>query len=147
MLDLSGIELSAEALGSSQGVILRLEGADRGMLIEKDAELMPALQFLLNRMARRAWPEVGRIQLTCEGEQREERDEELVELTREVAQQVDSTGKTKRLHPMNAYERRLVHLTVREYDELGSRSEGSGHLKRVKIYKQQAQEQPQPNEA
>ena len=40
---------------------------------------------------------------------------------------------------MNAYERRLVHLTVREFDELGSESEGNGHLKRVKIYKQQTE--------
>jgi hypothetical protein len=41
---------------------------------------------------------------------------------------------------MNAYERRLVHLTVREYDDLDSRSEGSGHLKRVKIYPAQRPE-------
>ena len=40
---------------------------------------------------------------------------------------------------MNAYERRLVHLTVREFEQLGSRSEGQGHLKRVKIYRQASQ--------
>ena len=51
------------------------------------------------------------------------------------SQEVKRTGRTKRLHPMNAYDRRLVHLTVREYEKLGSRSEGSGHLKRVKIYR------------
>jgi spoIIIJ-associated protein len=93
------------------------------------------LQFLINRMARRAWPEVARIHLTCDGH-RKERDDDLVELTREVAQQVKRTGRAKRLHPMNAYERRLVHLTVREFEKLGSQSEGSGHLKRVKIYRQ-----------
>jgi len=61
-------------------------------------------------------------------------DEELVALTREVTQQVSNTGKTKRLHPMNAYERRLVHITVRERPELDSRSEGNGYLKRVRIF-------------
>ena len=89
-------------------------------------------------MARRAWPEAGRIHLACDGHHKE-RDDDLVDLTREVAQQVTSTGRTKRLHPMNAYERRLVHLTVREFEQLGSRSEGSGHLKRVKIYLQAPQ--------
>jgi predicted RNA-binding protein Jag len=29
-----------------------------------------------------------------------------------------------------------VHLAVREHDGLGSRSEGNGYLKRVRIYKQ-----------
>ena len=43
---------------------------------------------------------------------------------------------TKHLHPMNAYERRLVHITIRKYRDLGSRSEGDGALKKVRIYKQ-----------
>jgi spoIIIJ-associated protein len=103
--------------------------------MQKDGELLSALQFLLNRMARRTWPDAGRIRLSCDGH-RKRRDDDLVELTREVAQQVGRTGRTKRLHPMNAYERRLVHLTVREFEQLGSRSEGNGHLKRVKIFKQ-----------
>ena len=85
-------------------------------------------------MARRAWPDAGRIQLSGRG-QRRRRDEALVELTREVAEQVTRTGRTKRLHQMNAYERRLVHITVREYEGLGSRSEGNGHLKRVRVFR------------
>jgi len=135
MLEMMGMEVQATAVGSDNGVTIELDGKDRKLLTQKDGELLNALQFLLNRMARRSWPEAGRIHLTCDGH-RKKRDEDLVELTREVAQQVKRTGRTKRLHPMNAYERRLVHLTVREFDKLGSRSEGNGHLKRVKIYRQ-----------
>ncbi|HXV75555.1 MAG TPA: Jag N-terminal domain-containing protein [Candidatus Polarisedimenticolaceae bacterium] len=137
MIGMMGMELTAKALGSTNGVIVELSGDDRDLLFDKDGELLSALQFLLNRMARRTWPEAGRIQLTSDGGRpAQERDEELVELTHEVAQQVESTGKPQRLRPMNAYERRLVHLTIREHTGLGSRSEGNGHLKRVKIYKQ-----------
>jgi spoIIIJ-associated protein len=135
MFDLMGMEVTAQAVGSDNGLALMLEGPDRKLLTQKDGELLGAMQFLLNRMARRAWPDAGRIQLSCNG-QRRNRDEDLVAMTREVAQQVSSTGQTKRLQPMNAYERRLVHLTVREFEELGSRSEGNGHLKRVQIYRQ-----------
>ena len=92
------------------------------------------MQFLLNRMARRAWPGAGRIHLTCDGTRRR-RDEDVVDLVHEVAQQVSRTGQSKRLHPMNSYERRLVHLTVRKLDGVASRSEGDGYLKKVKIYK------------
>jgi len=139
MLELMGLEIRALAVGSDNGVAIELDGKDRKLLTQKDGELIHAMQFVINRMARRAWPDAGRIHLSCDGHRRE-RDEELVELTREVAQQVGRTGKAKRLHPMNAYERRLVHLTVREYEDLGSRSEGSGHLKRVKIYRAQQPE-------
>jgi len=138
MLDLMGLDVKALAVGSDNGVAIELNGKDRKLLTQKDGELINALQFLINRMARRAWPDAGRIHLACDGH-REERDDDLVELTREVAQQVKRTGKTKRLHPMNAYERRLVHLTVREFEQLGSSSEGNGHLKRVKIYRQDPQ--------
>ena len=86
-------------------------------------------------MARRSWPDVGRIQLTVEGA-REGRDAEFVERIRGVAAQVARTGTPYRLPPMNAYERRIVHLTVREFTDLGSRSDGNGHLKRVSIFKQ-----------
>jgi spoIIIJ-associated protein len=74
--------------------------------------------------------------LACEGDVKR-RDDELIELTREVARQVARTGKTKKLHPMNSYERRLVHLTVREFAGLSSCSDGTGALKRVRISKVQ----------
>jgi len=139
MVELMGLELSVKARTADTGVTLDLDGADRELLTRKDGELITALQFLLNRMARRAWPGSGRIHLFCNGD-REQRDEELVELTREVIQQVENTGKAKRLHPMNAYERRLVHIEVREKGGLGSSSEGSGYLKRVRIFKPKSSE-------
>ena len=61
------------------------------------------------------------------------RHDEVVELVREVASQVKRTGQAKRLHPMNPYERRLAHLTVRDYSGLVSRSEGGGFRKKITI--------------
>jgi len=133
MLDLMGLELEVKAEAASSNLSLELVGPDRKLLRQKNAELLSALQFLLNRMSRRAWPDVGRIQIGTDG-QRRRRDDELIEMTREVAQQVGNTGKAKRLHEMNSYERRLVHLTIREFEGLGSRSEGSGYLKRVRVF-------------
>ena len=106
------------------------------MLTSRNAELLSALQFLLSRMARRSWPDVGRIHVGCDGQTRR-RDEELIALAKRVAKQVSSTGKTKMLQLMNAYERRLVHITVREFSGLTSSSDGSGALKRVRISKVQ----------
>jgi len=134
MVGLMGLELNVAARETDAGIAVELGGADRKLLLQKDGELIAALQFLLNRMARRAFPGVGRIHLSCDGD-RKQRDGELVELTREAARQVARTGKTARLHPMNAYERRLVHITVREFPELDSRSEGNGFLKRVRVFR------------
>ena len=91
MLDMIGLEVDVDPGSADAGVSLRLDGPDRKLLMEKNAELLWALQFLLNRMARRTWPEVGRIHLACNGQTRK-RDDDLVELVREVAQQVSSNA-------------------------------------------------------
>jgi spoIIIJ-associated protein len=133
MVDLMGLELQVGATRTDGGLSLRLEGADQRALTARNGELQSAIAFLLNRMARRTWPDVGRIHLG-EGRPRR-RDDEIVALARQAAEQVSSTGKTKKLQPMNAYERRIVHLTVRDFPGLTSSSDGSGSVKRVRISK------------
>jgi spoIIIJ-associated protein len=134
MLELTELELTATSVVSDSGTMVELSGPDTKLLVERDGALMSAIQFLLNRMARRTWPGTNRIQVSCEGHKKE-RDDDLVERTRAAAEQVLESGEPRRLPEMNAYERRLVHITVREYEALGSRSEGNGHQKRVRIYK------------
>ena len=136
MIALMGLEIEVRQVATASGTAIELTGADRAPLVDKEGELLHALQFVLNRMSRRSWPTAGPILLTCEGERSARRDDELVQQTRELADEVRRTGRAKRLAPMNAYERRLVHITVREFERLGSRSEGHGHLKRVKIFRQ-----------
>lgn len=134
IVDLMGLEVTASLIEVSSTVALELKGPDEVFLTGKDSELLSSLEFLLNRMSRRSWPEATRIHLGSDGN-RTQRDDDVVELVKEVAQQVLQTGDSKRLHPMNSYERRLTHLTIRGYDELGSRSEGDGPVKKVRIYK------------
>lgn len=134
MIDLLGLQLSARAKTVGDGIAIELDGPDHKMLNHRDGELRSAFQFLLNRMARRTWPEAGRIQLARDGH-RGPRDAELTERIHEIAREVTRSGKPRRMGQMNAYERRLVHLTIRKYDGLASRSEGNGSLKRVRIFK------------
>lgn len=132
MFHLMGLELKIRTSTTADGLRLELAGPDRRMLVHRDGELLTAFQFLLNRMGRRAWPGAGRIQLVCDG-WHQNRDQDVVELARQVATQVVRTGQTKLLHPMNPYERRLVHITVKEFPGLTSASKGDGFLKQVTV--------------
>ena len=49
--------------------------------------------------------------------------------------QVSRSGTPRRLHAMNPYERRVVHMTVREHPGLTTVSEGDGFMKRVRVEK------------
>jgi spoIIIJ-associated protein len=134
IVEAAGLELEVEASSEAGNVQLRMKGPDEQKLVEKSAHLLGAFQLLLNRMSRRTWPDARRINVVCEG-QTTPRDEELIALANKAAKQVARTGKTRKLQPMNAYERRLVHLAVREFPGLTSSSDGRGAVKRVRISK------------
>jgi spoIIIJ-associated protein len=134
ILSLMGLELRVKVSASGRSLRAVISGPDRRMLVQKDGQLLASLNFVLNRMARRKWPGASRIQVQCDGQRSGHRDDdELVELVREVASRVARTGTPEELDPMNPYERRLAHLTVREFPELDSHSAGDGFEKRITI--------------
>ena len=135
MLDLMGLQMSVKvSRAGSNNIRAVLSGRHRRILLQKEGQLISSINFVLNRMARRAWPEAGRIQVQCDGH-RDRRDDDIVELVREVASQVARTGQPKELDPMNPYERRLAHITVRDFPELDSHSEGDAFLKKIIVTK------------
>jgi len=129
-----GFDLDVEEARPDGTLELILDGRDRKTLMAKDGELLSALEFVLNRMGRRAWPDEPSVRLVCRGF-RSERDDELVSMVREAAAQVASSGVPRRLRAMNPYERRVVHMTVRELPGMTTVSEGDGFLKRVRVEK------------
>jgi spoIIIJ-associated protein len=54
-------------------------------------------------------------------------------LAERVADQVKETGRTMVLEPMPAYERRIIHLTLRDDDEVYTESTGEGDGRKVQI--------------
>src|SRR4029078_11141612 len=121
-----GLTVGAPTGGTS--VRLLLQGKDRRLLLQRDAELLDALQVVLQRMARRRWPEGGSIQVDCEGGPRRRDDDALVERVRAMAEQVLRTGEPGRLGELNPYERRLVHMTVGGSPGARATSGGGGVL-------------------
>jgi spoIIIJ-associated protein len=125
----------ASAEARRDGVLeLSLDGADRALLLERDGEVLTALETLLGRMGRRAWPDEPAVRVTCPGYVNQE-DAGLVERVRTLAEEVLRAGGRRTLPAMNPYERRIVHMTVREFRELRSSSDGEGFLKRIHVEK------------
>ena len=132
LINYIGYDWNVKTKGIKGGVCVDLNGEGIDALTDHNAELLLALQFILNRMSRRRWEEIPRIIVTCD-EHRSQRDQEIVELAKEVAEQVRNTGKAKKLHDMNPYERRLVHVMVQDFEDLTTTSVGRGFLKKVRI--------------
>jgi predicted RNA-binding protein Jag len=112
-------------------VIVRLYGRDARLLTEGHGELIDALQVLVNKalVGRRIEKE---IELDCQ-EFKGRRAEELEQKAREVADRVRRDGREQLLPAMTPIERRIVHLALRDDQEVATVSRGDGFYKRVAI--------------
>ncbi len=117
-------------------VTLHVEGADEeamGLLIGRRGETLRSLQFLLNLLVSRRvqkWPQV----VVDVGNYRQRRQESLEGLARRMAERVRQTGRPIMLEPMAAYERRIVHLALRDDKSIYTESSGEGEHRKIVIY-------------
>ncbi|MGQ9480092.1 RNA-binding cell elongation regulator Jag/EloR [Chloroflexus sp.] len=117
-------------------VTLHVEGADEeamGLLIGRRGETLRSLQFLLNLLVSRRvqkWPQL----VVDVGNYRQRRQESLESLARRMAERVRQTGRPIMLEPMAAYERRIVHLALRNDKTIYTESSGEGENRKIVIY-------------
>ncbi|NTU82948.1 MAG: KH domain-containing protein [Chloroflexales bacterium] len=117
-------------------ITLHVEGADEeamGLLIGRRGETLRSLQFLLNLLVSRRvqkWPQI----VVDVGNYRQRRQESLEGLARRMAERVRQTGRPIMLEPMAAYERRIVHLALREDKTIYTESSGEGENRKIVIY-------------
>jgi spoIIIJ-associated protein len=115
---------------------LHVEGADEeamGLLIGRRGETLRSVQFLVNLLVSRRvqkWPQI----VVDVGNYRQRRQESLEGLARRMAERVQQTGRSLMLEPMGAYERRIVHLALRDDPTVYTESSGEGENRKVVIF-------------
>ena len=96
---------------------------DMALLIGRHGQTLDAIQELARTAVGRRLDDRIRV-LVDVGDYRKRAEERLVEHAREIAERVQRTGEEEQLDPMNAYERKLVHDVVADFEDLESVSEG-----------------------
>ena len=135
ILDRLGVCCRIEARpGADPGVIqLDVMGDAGGLLIGRRGQTLDALEYLVNRIVTRNEDmTAGRIAIDVEG-YRERRREYLDALARRLAQKAKETGSAVTLNPMSPRDRRIVHLALKSYAGVATRSEGEGHYRKLVI--------------
>ena len=110
----------------------RVDGDDLGLLIGPKGQTVQAVQELARAVLQRAFPDSARLRVDIGG-YRERRREALERFTRQVAEQVLSSGQPTSLEPMGAADRKVVHDTVNTIDGVRTTSEGEDPRRRVVI--------------
>ncbi|HEY0005289.1 MAG TPA: R3H domain-containing nucleic acid-binding protein [Pyrinomonadaceae bacterium] len=111
---------------------MNIEGPDTSFLLAEGGELLDALQHLVNQAFGRGLPRGERI--VCDVENfRATREAELRAMARHAAQRVRKTGTVFTFGPMDANERRVIHLFLAAEDDLHTESVGEGDARRLKV--------------
>src|SRR6266704_4389101 len=122
----AGFDLRAEASESELGCLLGIEGDDSGLLLGQGGELLDALQQILNQAYGRDLPKGQRI--ICDANNyRAARESELRAMAEHAARQVRSTSAAFVFGPMEASERRVIHLSLADEEDLVTESIGEGN--------------------
>jgi len=117
-----GVNTDAAVAESEAGIELEIEADSSGRLIGYHGETMRAMQYLVNLMVQQTG-ERRRIYIDIAG-YKKARAYSLEKQAREVAERVVATGAEEVMPPMNAAERRIVHLALRELDTVATDSRG-----------------------
>jgi len=128
-------EMSPSSTGSAEEaeVAVELRGEDHELLLERNAELLLALEHIAHRWLRLDPRMHDRVRFDCGG-YRASRLDELKLSARVAAQRVRETGQRFEFNPMSSRERRVVHLELNGAPGVRTISEGSGDHRHLVIY-------------
>jgi spoIIIJ-associated protein len=135
LLDRIGLDVwvsEMEIDDNTQTYIAILDGEDKARIIGKDGQVLDALQHLAISAAANSGIFKTRIILDVDG-YRQRKDSHIISDAEHFADLALKTGKVQELEPMNARDRRLIHMIVSKIDGVTTESAGSGADRYVRI--------------
>ena len=127
-----GNEVKYEIKKDEYGMQINIDGSDSAILIGYRGETMYAMQTLISTIANKNCDEKVRVLLDI-GNYKEKREKTLIDLATKLAKTVERTGKTVKLEPMQAYERKIIHSALQDSEKVKTESIGEEPRRRVVI--------------
>ncbi|ACL71102.1 RNA-binding cell elongation regulator Jag/EloR [Halothermothrix orenii] len=113
-------------------VYLNISGDNLGIIIGYRGETLDALQYLTSLVVNRELKKYTRVLLDAEG-YRERRKKTLERLANKLARKAIRVGRKVVLEPMPPHERRIIHMTLKDSEQVYTYSEGQEPYRRVLI--------------
>jgi spoIIIJ-associated protein len=122
----------ADAPGKIRPLFLDIHGDDLSILIGRRGETLTALQYITRLIVGKELKRPVAVLIDIEG-YRARREQQIRRLAQQMAKQAIETSQTMVLEPMPAYERRIVHIELRENPDVDTASVGERDQRKVTI--------------
>jgi spoIIIJ-associated protein len=136
-MGLGSFEISESKEGEM--IVLQVRGDASQALSSGQGRTVDALQLLVNQVSARVSPDRQRVVLDVEGNA-DAREEFLGKLAERVAKRALQTGRPVALDPMNGRDRRLIHVALRDREDVATMSEGEGRYRQVVVVPESSDE-------
>ena len=127
-----GFNLKVSSRETGEGCVLNLSGDDSGLALSENAELLDAFEVILFQLFGRELDRTQRIICDAEGF-RQTRKSELQAMARFAGEQVRKNGRPFTFGVLNSTERRIIHLTLQQEEDLTTESVGEGRDRRLQV--------------
>ncbi len=127
-----GFDLSVSSEWTDEGCLLNLSGEDAHFALAENGEMLDALEVLLFQIYGREIDREHRFIVDADGF-RQTRKNELHAMARFAADQVRKNGRPFTFGVLNSTERRIIHMTLKQEDDLVTESVGDGRDRRLQV--------------
>ncbi len=137
-MELGPFEITKEA-EEEKFIVFQITGTAANGLTAGDGRTPDAIQLLANQAAGQKDEEPKRIIVDVDGN-RGRRDDFLERVADRAARRAEETGRTVALEPMNARDRRIIHVALREVEGIETLSRGEDRYRQVLVVPEGAAE-------
>lgn len=127
-----GLHLHVSVTEVGDDLYVDLQGEAGEALLWQRGEPLRALQHVVSTAFRKSLGEERRVVLDCQHFRRD-KDTELRQMAKFLVEKARRVGLPQEIGPLNAYERRIVHMAVAEEPNASSESIGDAAVKTVII--------------
>lgn len=133
ILALIPVEGTTVTADRSDGTInLRIDGDKSGLLIGRKGRTLDALQFIINKIVNKSIEKRARVLVDSE-DYRQRRQDFLIQMALKMGDKAKKIQKPVTTNLLNPHDRRIVHLALRDDEELDTKGRGEGIMKKVVI--------------
>ena len=125
ILEAIGIRARIEIREDDETLLATIAGGELGLVIGKHGQTIDAIQYLINAILWRGQDDERKPVVIDAAGYRARREATLDSLAVRSAERATSSGREVELDPMTAVERKIVHVRLKEFPGVTTRSEGT----------------------
>jgi spoIIIJ-associated protein len=133
MVDFITTGASITVNNSPDQIEYNVTGGNTGVLIGKRGQTLEAMQYLIDKIVNKKSDQRIRLQVDVAG-YLENRRLSLKKMAQRMGEKAKKTGKPISVGQMNAHDRRIIHIALKEDDTVWTQSVGDGFYRKLLIF-------------